>query len=133
MHKERPLSPHLQVYKFGLSMILSTLHRGFGALLTISTPALVIWLASIAAGPEAYAYLQTCFSHWLGQLVLLGWTVALFFHLCNGIRHLFWDVGRGYEIDEISRSGVIVAVSTLVLTVAAWWLAYQYLGSGGGA
>ena len=131
MLKERPLSPHLQVYKFGLSMILSTLHRGFGAFLTISTPALVIWLAALASGPESYAHLQACFSHWFGQLLLLGWSVALFFHLCNGIRHLFWDVGRGYEKDELSKSGVVVAVSTIALTLAAWWMAYQHLGTGG--
>jgi len=114
MQKERPLSPHLQVYKPQLTSMLSILHRATGVFLAMATPVLVYWLWAIADGPETYHDLQRCFSHWFGQLMLLGWTFSLFYHLCNGIRHLFWDVGRGYEIDHLYTSGKIVMTAIAV-------------------
>lgn len=128
MQKERPLSPHLQVYRFQLTMLLSITHRGTGVFLALSTPLLVCWLMSIAAGPTAYAEIQACFNHWFIKLVLLGWTFALFYHLCNGIRHLFWDVGRGYEISDLYKSGWIVVISASILTVITYAMA---LSNGG--
>lgn len=116
MQKERPLSPHLQVYRPQLTSMLSILHRGTGVFLALGTPLLVFWLMTLAAGPEAYANMQQCFAHWFVQLVLLGWTFALFYHLCNGIRHLFWDIGKGLELPDLYRSGWIVVICAVILT-----------------
>ena len=117
MQKERPLSPHLQVYRPQLTSMLSILHRGTGVFLALGTPLLVFWLMTLAAGPEAYASLQHCFTNWFVRLVLFGWTFALFYHLCNGIRHLFWDIGKGFELDNLYKSGWAVVITASVLTI----------------
>ncbi len=117
MQKERPLSPHLQVYRPQMTSMLSIMHRGAGVFLAFGSPVLVYWLYKLAGGPDSYAQLQECFSHWFVQLALLGWTYALFYHLCNGIRHLFWDIGKGYELEDLTKSGYLVLISALVLTV----------------
>jgi len=119
MQKERPLSPHLQIYKMHqLTSLLSFLHRSTGIVLALGTVGLVYWLTAIAAGPEAYAQLQDCAGHWFVQLLLLGWTFCLFYHLSNGIRHLFWDIGKGFEISDVYTSGTIVVIVATVLTAA---------------
>ena len=125
MQKERPLSPHLQIYRPQLTSMLSIVHRGTGIFLTLGTPLLVCWLMSLATGPEAYDKLQHCFSHWYMQIILLGWTFALFYHLCNGIRHLFWDIGKGFEMDNLYKSGWIVLGSAAVLTVITFAAAHM--------
>ena len=117
---ERPLSPHLQVYKPQLTMVLSITHRFTGVGLAVGTLFLTWWLIAAAMGPEAYAFTQWIWGTWLGYLVLFGFSVSLFYHLCNGIRHLFWDVGLGYEIETVYRSGWSVLAATAVLTFAAW-------------
>lgn len=116
----RPLSPHLQVYRLQLTSGLSILHRGTGILLTIGTLLLVCWLAALAAGPEAYAATQAWFGTWYMKALLFGWSAALFYHLCNGIRHLFWDAGMGYELKHAYASGYAVLIATAVLTLATW-------------
>ena len=126
MQKERPLSPHLQVYKPQITSMLSILHRGTGVFLALGTPVLVYWLVKLAEGPTAYAALNDCLSHWFAQLVLIGWTFAMFYHLSNGIRHLFWDIGKGFEMESLKRSGYAVLTSAFVLT--ALTLAAVYLG-----
>lgn len=119
MQKERPLSPHLQIYKMHqLTTLLSLLHRSTGIVLAVGTILLVYWLTAIAAGPEAYAQLQECFGHWFMQLLLFGWTFCLFYHLCNGIRHLFWDIGKGFEISTLYKSGTVVVIVAAILTAA---------------
>lgn len=123
MQKERPLSPHLQVYRPQLTAMLSIMHRGTGIFLALGTPFLVYWLATIAAGPAAYAELQECLTNWFVKLILFGWMFALFYHLCNGIRHLFWDVGKGYEIDVLYKSGWAVLAISIVLTLITIYLA----------
>ena len=128
MQKSRPLSPHLQVYKPQLTSMLSFLHRSTGVFLSLGTPLLVFWLWTLAAGPHVYGELQAYFTHWFARLVLFGWTFALFFHLCNGIRHLFWDVGKGYELNDLYASGRAVMLSSIMLTMLAWFLAYARLG-----
>jgi len=128
MQKERPLSPHLQIYKPQLTSMLSIVHRGSGVFLAVGTPILVFWLWSIATGPEAYANLKSCLSHWIGQLVLLGWTFSLYFHLCNGIRHLFWDIGRGFEMETLNRSGMLVVLISSLLTAGTFYLALTRMG-----
>ncbi len=117
---ERPLSPHLEIYKPQLTMVLSITHRFTGVGLAVGTLFLTWWLIAAAMGPEAYAFTQWIYGTWLGYLVLFGFSVSLFYHLCNGIRHLFWDVGLGYEIETVYRSGWSVLAATAVLTFAAW-------------
>ncbi len=117
---ERPLSPHLEIYKPQLTSVLSILHRMTGVALAGGTLFLTWWLIAAAMGPEAYAFTQWIYGTWLGYLVLIGFSVSLFFHLCNGIRHLFWDVGLGYEIETVYRSGWTVLAATAVLTASAW-------------
>jgi len=119
---ERPLSPHLQVYRWQLTSVLSILHRATGAALSLGTILLVCWLMAAAEGPEAYAGMQGFLRSWLGLLLLFGWSVALFYHLCNGIRHLWWDTGRGLELKSVYAGGWAVLAATAVLTIIAWLL-----------
>jgi len=121
---ERPLSPHLQVYRPQLTSVLSITHRLSGVALGAGTLLLVYWLVAAAAGPEAFHGAQSFVGSFLGQLMLLGWTFALYFHLCNGIRHLFWDIGLGFELDEVYRSGWTVVVATVMLTIVTWIVGY---------
>ena len=128
MQKERPLSPHLMIYKPQLTSMLSFLHRSTGVFLFIGTPLLVYWLWSISEGPAAYQELQSMLSHPLAQLILLGWVFSLFYHLCNGVRHLFWDVGRGYELDSLYATGKFVVVAALLLTAVTAYMALKSTG-----
>jgi len=122
--QNRPLSPHLQVYRPQLTSSLSILHRITGVALAVGTLLLVYWLAAAASGAEAFASAQWLFGSFFGQLLLFGWSVALFYHLCNGIRHLFWDAGHGFELPEVYRSGWIVVGATGVLTLVTWIVGY---------
>ncbi|MDH3239560.1 MAG: succinate dehydrogenase, cytochrome b556 subunit [Alphaproteobacteria bacterium] len=126
---DRPLSPHLQVYRPQFTSILSILHRITGVALGLGALALVAWLAALAAGPEAFAVARGVARSWLGCLVLVGFTWALFYHLCNGIRHLFWDAGMGFELETARLSGYGVVAASVVLTALAWLAGI--LGSGG--
>ena len=114
--RDRPLSPHLQIYKWQWTMALSITHRMTGVALVGGALVMVGWLIAVALGPEAYAVAQAAASHWIGRLFLLGWTWSLFYHLCNGIRHLFWDAGRGYELRTGLATGVLVVLASLGLT-----------------
>ena len=89
---DRPLSPHLQVYRWQLTSVLSILHRAAGIVLGTGTILLVWWLVAAASGPEAFEGVENFLGSWLGLLLLFSWTVSLFYHLCNGIRHLVWDL-----------------------------------------
>ena len=119
----RPLSPHLQIYRLPLAAVLSITHRITGVGLTLGMVLLTYWIVSAAYGPEAYGAFTKLLTTWVGYLILFGFSVALFYHLCNGIRHLFWDAGMNYEIAETKRANVIVLLGTIVLTAAAWFLA----------
>ena len=116
----RPLSPHLQIYRPQLTSVLSILHRGTGIALAVGTLMLVWWLVAAAAGPGPFATAQGFIGSWLGLLILFGWTFSLFFHLCNGIRHLFWDAGLGFELKTAYASGWTVVAASGGLTVLAW-------------
>ncbi len=120
----RPLSPHLQVYRPQLTSMLSILHRITGVALALGTLLLIYWLAAAAAGPEAFATAQGLIGSIIGRLLLLGWTFALFYHLCNGIRHLFWDAGYGFELPDVYRSGWLVVLAGAALTLGSWVLGY---------
>lgn len=116
----RPLSPHLQVYRWQLTSVLSILHRASGVALSLGTILLVTWLGAASDGPVPYAAVQHFIGSWLGLLLLFGWSAALFYHLCNGVRHLYWDTGRGLELRAVYASGWTVVAATAVLTVMAW-------------
>lgn len=119
----RPLSPHLQVYRPQLTSVLSISHRMTGVALAVGSGIVVYWLASLAGGPDSYLKAQAVLGHWFVKLLLFGWTFAFFYHLGNGVRHLFWDAGFGFELPAVYRSGkAVVAVATL-LTFATWILA----------
>jgi len=119
----RPLSPHLQVYKPQLTSVLSISHRMTGVALAVGSVIIVYWLASLAGGPESYLKAQTVLGNWFVKLLLFGWTFALFYHLGNGVRHLFWDAGFGFELPTVYRSGKAVVVIAVLLTFATWIMA----------
>ncbi|MBY6262427.1 succinate dehydrogenase, cytochrome b556 subunit [Azospirillum sp. 412522] len=116
----RPLSPHLQVYKLPLTAVMSITHRITGVGLTVGTLLLVWWLVAAAAGPQAFAHAQGFIGSFFGLLLMFGWSAALFYHLCNGIRHLVWDAGKSFELTDADRNNKVVLVATAVLTVLTW-------------
>ena len=120
----RPLSPHLQVYKPQLSSASSIFHRGTGVALGAGTLLLTAWLVSAAAGDAAFSIVQALLASWIGVLVLMGFTLALFYHFCNGIRHLAWDAGRGFELPAMHRNGRMVVAGAVALTVAFWIIGF---------
>lgn len=126
----RPLSPHLQIYKPQLTSVLSISHRITGVALSLGTLLLVAWIAATAKGPDAYAIVAGFMRNPIGLLLLFGWSLALFYHFANGIRHLFWDAGYGFEIGNAYRSGWIVVGATLVLTALAWILGVAMMAGG---
>ena len=117
---DRPLSPHLQIYRWQLTSVLSILHRATGIALAGGAVMLVWWLLAAASGPKAYAVVEGFLGSWLGLLLLFGWTLSLFYHLCDGIRHLAWDTGAGFELRTTYTTGWIVVAATAVLTLIAW-------------
>ena len=126
--RNRPLSPHLQVYRLPLTAKLSISHRATGVGLALGALFLTYWLTSAAYGPDTFNRAQWFFGTVIGRILLLGFTFAFFFHLCNGIRHLFWDAGKGFELDAVRRSGVTVVVAAVVLTLGSWLWAYMVRG-----
>jgi len=120
----RPLSPHLQVYRPQITSILSIVHRLTGVALVFGALLLAYWLTSAAYGPEEFARAQRFLASWFGQLVLLGMTFALFYHLANGIRHLAWDSGYGFDMGRLRASGWIVVAVSVVLTTITWVAAF---------
>lgn len=125
----RPLSPHLQIYRPQITSVLSILHRISGVFLSLGIIPLVAWLGAAAAGEEAYRAMAGMMGSLLGRLMLFGWTLAFFYHFMNGIRHLVWDTGRGFEIPQVVRSGWTVVVLAVALTFLLWIA----LLAGGGA
>lgn len=119
----RPLSPHLDIYKLPLTAIVSITHRITGVALAAGTILLACWLGSAAAGPEAYASVNGFVGSWFGTILLFLWSFAMFFHLCNGIRHLFWDTGRGLGLDCVEKSAKVVFIAAVVLTILTWIIA----------
>ena len=120
MASERPLSPHLMIYKPQLTSMMSIMHRATGAALALGSVMVVWWIVALASGAEYYGFVQAILTSWFGQLVLFGFTVAVFYHLSNGIRHLFWDFGYNLSIEGVHRSGYFVLASTVILTAVTW-------------
>ena len=123
---KRPLSPFMigPYYKPQLTSMLSITHRLTGLFLTLGSLFIAGWLVALAAGPAWYDFYAGQMLAWYGQLLLLGWSWATLYHLCNGIRHLLWDTGRGLDIKSAYASGYTVVVVSALLTVAVWVLAY---------
>ncbi len=113
---ERPLSPHLQVYRWQITMALSILHRGTGVALSVGLIVLVYWLLSLASGPDAYAQAQALLGSGFLKLCYAGWAFCFFYHFANGIRHLIWDLGRGFEKSQITLGGWLVVIVSAVAT-----------------
>jgi succinate dehydrogenase / fumarate reductase cytochrome b subunit len=123
--RARPLSPHLQVYRWQIGNTLSILHRVTGVALALGLVALSYWLVSLAAGEAAYEQATRILSSPAGRAVLLGWTFAFMYHLLNGIRHLVWDAGYGFERSTRHASGWIAVVGALALTLGVAWLVWH--------
>jgi succinate dehydrogenase / fumarate reductase cytochrome b subunit len=123
--RQRPLSPHLGIYRWQWTMALSILHRLTGVALAIGTLLLVYWLWAAASGPEAYFRASTLIGGWFGRLLLFGWTLALFYHLFNGIRHLIWDAGKGFELRTAWLSGLAAVAAAVAATFLAWIAGYM--------
>ena len=116
----RPLSPHLMDYRLDFTTVLSGLHRITGLGLGIGTLLLTWWLVAAATSADAFATVQGFIGSPIGLLMLFGWTFSLFFHLCNGIRHLAWDLGLGFEKAQYIASGYVAAAASVALTVVVW-------------
>ena len=119
----RPLSPHLQVYRLPFTAITSISHRLSGVMLSGGALVLVYWVYAAAAGPEAYASASALLGSLPMQVLMFIWSFVLFYHLCNGIRHLVWDAGYGFDLATARRSGQIAIGTAAVLTLLAWLIA----------
>ena len=124
MSRQRPLSPHLQIYKPQITSVLSILHRGTGIVLSIGSIILVLWIVTLTLGESTYLMYSNIINNWFGKFIIFGFTFALFYHLSNGIRHLFWDAGYGYELNHAYISGISVIISSLLLTSMTWLIVY---------
>ncbi|MCC7304840.1 MAG: succinate dehydrogenase, cytochrome b556 subunit [Alphaproteobacteria bacterium] len=123
---KRPLSPHLQIYRPQLTSVLSITHRAAGVALAIGTLMVTSWLVAAATSEEAYNFAMDLAQTKIGTLMIFGWSVAIFYHMCNGVRHLFWDTVHLFEIRNATRAGYVVLLATALLTGATWYCAYKF-------
>lgn len=121
--RSRPLSP-FWIYRLGWTMSLSGSHRVTGMLLSIGAPLFVLWLLAIAEGPEAYAAFVAGMHHPLGMLVYAGFIFCIAYHLCNGLRHMGWDLGKGIDVPTAKLTGAVVVISALALTALVLWATF---------
>lgn len=120
---KRPLSPHLSIYRPQLSWVPSILNRITGMALYFGTVVMVLWLWAAAYSPDFYSTLHVWLSSLIGKLLLLGWTAAFYFHLLGGIRHLIWDMGRGFSIPAVNKGAIATIILTIILTAFTWGVA----------
>ena len=125
---QRPLSPHLQIYKWQVQMMSSILHRATGIALAVGSLLVVAGLLHLAAGEDSFNHFKSLTGSPVGMVLLLGWSWSLFYHLCNGIRHLIQDAGLGYGIPQFVRSSWLSVAGSIVLTVLVW--AYVWMAGG---
>jgi succinate dehydrogenase / fumarate reductase, cytochrome b subunit len=121
---ERPLSPHLQIYRFTWTMAMSIVHRITGAALYAGTFLIVLWLLAAASGPESYATAQWLAGSILGQLILFGYSWALLHHMVGGLRHFIWDAGKGYDASSRMLMAKATLAASILLTVLVWIVAF---------
>lgn len=126
---DRPLSPHLQVYRPLVNMVMSILHRITGTALYVGTLLLAWWLIALAAGPDYFATVNGFFASWFGRLVLFGYTWVLMHHMLGGIRHFIWDTGRGLTIPSVNLLSWMTLIGSVTLTSAIWILGYLVMGT----
>lgn len=119
----RPLSPHLQVYRLPMLAWLSILHRATGVVLSLAALLLPAILVAVATGGETWECVKACAAAWYGQVALFAVSLALNYHLCNGVRHLFWDAGYGFKPETADKSGVFMVLAALALTAGVWAVA----------
>ena len=124
MNRPRPLSPHLQIYKPQITSILSIFHRLTGISLSIGSFIIVAWIVSLSMGIESYSYFMSIVDNWFVQTIIFGFVFALFYHFSNGIRHLFWDVGLGFELKSVYISGSIVVLNAIIFTTLTLYFVY---------
>ena len=117
---QRPLSPHIQIYRPLVNMVMSILHRITGAALYVGTLLLAWWLVAGATGPEYFSWVNSLLVSPLGRLVMIGYTWALMHHMLGGIRHLIWDTGRGFNLDTVDKLSWGTIVGSLLLTAGIW-------------
>ena len=122
MIDNRPLSPHLSIHKKVLTAVFSIFHRLTGIFLTLGSLLLVFWFLSISIGENFYNYFQIISSNFIFKVILFFWTLALFYHLFNGIRYLFWSFSLGMELKTVYFSGYIIALLTIISTLIVWYL-----------
>jgi succinate dehydrogenase / fumarate reductase cytochrome b subunit len=125
----RPLSPHMQVYRWQVQMVTSILHRATGIALAVGSLLVICGLLNLATGEDSFNHFKSMIGSPLGMVLLIGWTWALFYHLCNGIRHLIQDAGAGYAITQFVRSSWLSVIASVVLTLLVW----AYVLTTGGA
>jgi succinate dehydrogenase / fumarate reductase cytochrome b subunit len=118
----RPLSPHLSIYRWPITMTTSILHRATGLGLSVGFIVLAGWLLDAAVGAETYTAMLSYLDTTVGRVLLVGWSFAFFFHLSNGIRHFVWDAGRGFEKTQANASSWIVLILAVALTALFWWV-----------
>ncbi|HEX2334924.1 MAG TPA: succinate dehydrogenase, cytochrome b556 subunit [Hyphomicrobiaceae bacterium] len=117
---ERPLSPHLSVYRVMINTAMSIVHRITGAALYFGTLLLAAWLVAAAMGEQQFNMVNALFGHPIGKLVLVGYTWAIFHHMLGGLRHLVWDTGRGFEIWQVNLLAWLTIIGSISLTLATW-------------
>jgi succinate dehydrogenase / fumarate reductase cytochrome b subunit len=118
----RPLSPHLSIYRWPITMTTSILHRATGVAMSLGFIVLAGWLMDAAIGAETYAAMMVYLDSAVGKILFVGWSFAFFFHLSNGVRHLVWDTGRGFEKSQANASAWFVLILAVVLTALFWWV-----------
>ena len=125
---QRPLSPHLQIYSWPITMLMSIAHRATGMALYFGTLLVAWWLTAASSGPKPYADVQWFMNTWIGKLILFGYTWALIHHMLGGIRHLIWDTGRGFSQQEREGLALATGVGSVILTVLLWIVGFFVIG-----
>lgn len=117
---KRPTSPHLSIYRPQITSVLSILHRLTGVALYAGTALMLWWLWVLAYSPEHYSQMMECLASIPAKILLIGWTIAFYYHFANGIRHLFWDMGKGFSLSATTKSGWLVVAFTLAMVAITW-------------
>lgn len=126
--KQRPLSPHIQIYKIQMTSLLSILHRGTGLVLFGGAFLWALWFVCLATSETTYGLFQSWVMSPLGMIILLGWSFSFFYHFCNGIRHLCWDMGYGFDMPMVRFTGWVTIISSIMLAFASWIFGFFWAG-----
>ena len=119
---KNPLSPHIQIYRWQVSSLVSIIHRITGILNLLGLIFICVWISSVGIGEDLFGFFSVFLRSFIGKFILIGFTWSMGYHLLSGIRHLFWDLGYGYEIKTANLSGIIVIIGSLFLTIVLWMI-----------